>query len=113
MATRADHIGYSGKASAFMATVDDDIKLNKDSYGRKQEWAAKVYRGLANSHSDRIRLSRAKRLAYASAIRAAIVASAAANFAAAKAMLKARDLFGGMTSATAGRGSEDGMDLDN
>lgn len=110
MATQADHIEFEGKTSAFRAMVRDDVKLRMDSYHRKIAYAAQIRRKLANPRSRKVNL-RFDRMWYARAVSRAIVNSAAADLASAKAMLKAEEIYEGMFVAH-NQDSGDGMDLD-
>lgn len=110
MATVADHIDSVGKTSELRELIADDVKLHMSLYHRKIALAATLRRKLANPHSRKVNL-RIDLMWYASVVSKPIVQSAAADLAAAKAMLKAQELYDGMfTARTADAGG--GMDLD-
>lgn len=110
MATVADHIEFEAKTSAFRTMVRDDVKLRMDSYHRKIAYAANLRRKLANPRSRKINV-RIDKMWYARAVSKAIINSAAADLASAKAMLKAQEIYDGMFTARA-QDSGNGMDLD-
>lgn len=110
MATVADHIESVSKTSDFRQLIADDVKLHMSLYHRKIALAAALRRKLANPRSRKVNL-RFDRMWYARAVSKAIVNSAAADLAAAKAMLKAQEIFDGMFTARAADGGP-GMDLD-
>lgn len=109
MAVVADHIEFEGKTSAFRKMVASDVKYHMDSYHRKIAYAATIRRKLSNPRSRKINL-RIDLMWYARAVAKAIVNSAAADLAAAKAMLKAEEIYDGIFTARAP--DSDGMDLD-
>lgn len=110
MTTTADHIEFEGKTSAFRAMIAEDVKLRMDSYHRKIAYAARIRQKLANPRSRKFNL-RFDRMWYARAVSKAIVNSAAADIASAKAMLKAEEIYNGMLGGRPDN-SGDGMDLD-
>lgn len=107
---QADWIEFEGKTSAFRKMVDDTVQFHMDAYHRKIAYAARIRRKLANPRSRKINL-RIDKMWYARQVSKAIVSSAAADLAAAKAMLKAEEIYNGMFTAKASDDG-DGMDLD-
>ena len=114
MAPTADWIEFTAKTSAFKKVIADDVAFHMNAYHRKIAYAAKVKRALANPRGRRLNL-RIDKMWYAHQVSKAIINSAAADLAAAKAMLRAEEIYAGMfegrTAASANAGG--GMDMDH
>ncbi len=105
-----DWIEFEGRTSAFKDMIRKTVDFHMRSYHRKIAYAAKLRRKLANPRSAKFNL-RIDKMWYARQVSKEIVNSAAADIAAAKALLKAEQTYDGMFTAKApDRG--DGMDLD-
>lgn len=105
-------IEFEGKTSAFKAMIATTVDFHMKSYHRKIAYAAKLRKRLANPRSRKLNL-RFDKVWYARAVSKAIINSAAADVAAAKALLKAEQIYDGMFTARAQGGANGaGMDLD-
>lgn len=109
----ATWIEFTPKTSAFHELIRLDVDFHMKSYHRKIQYAARIRRALANPRSRKLNL-RFDRMWYARQVSKAIISSAAAELAAAKAMLRAQDIYAGMFEgkAPAHAGASGGMDLD-
>ena len=104
-------IEFEGKTSKFQEVVRTSVDFNMKSYHRKVAYAAKMRKRLANPRSRKINL-RFDKMWYARQVSKAILASAAADVASAKAWLKAEQIYMGMFTAKQGGSNGPGMDLD-
>jgi hypothetical protein len=105
-------IEFQGKTSAFQEMIKTTVDFHMKSYHRKIAYAAKLRKRLANPRSRKVNLNFNK-MWYARAVSKAIINSAAADVAAAKALLKAEQVYLGMFTAKPQNGSNGGgMDLD-
>lgn len=112
MATQADHIEFVGRTSAFQRMIADDCKYHDDAYHRKIAYAAKIKKRLANPYGKRLNL-RVDKMWAARQVAKAIVESAAAELAAAKAMRRAEEIYAGMFQASGTvAGGQTGWNMD-
>jgi hypothetical protein len=93
---KATHIEFQNNTKAFFGVMDEDIELMTDSYNRKIDFASRVHRSIAKRRFT----FRLDMLWYAHQVKRALVSSAAANLAAAKANQRAKDIVMGLTRET-------------
>lgn len=96
MPHKADHIEFENSTAAFYEVMDTDVELNTDSYNRKIDYASRVYKSITKRRFT----WRLDLVWYAHQAKKAIIDSAAANLAAAKADQRAKDIIMGLTRDT-------------
>jgi hypothetical protein len=110
VATQADHIDFEPRTSSFLQMIIDDCKYHDDAYHRKIAYAARIKRAIANPRGRRLNV-RVDKMWTARQVSKAIINSAAAEIAAAKAMRRAEEIFNGMLVSRSSD-SGGGMNLD-
>lgn len=108
----ATWIEFTPKTSAYDEVTQRTVDFHMKSYHRKIAYAARVRRALANPRSRKFNL-RIDKMWYARQVSKCWTASAAADLAAAKAVLRAKAIYAGMFEAKAHAGPGGGMDLDS
>lgn len=105
-------IEFTPKTSAYDEVTQQTVAFHMDSYHRKIAYAARVRRALSNPRSRKWNL-RFDRMWYARQVSRCWTQSAAADLAAAKAVLRGKAIYAGMFEAKQPAGPSGGMDLDS
>lgn len=105
-------IEFTPKTSAFDEVTQQTVAFHMNAYHRKIAYAARLRRALSNPRSRKFNL-RIDRMWYARQVSRCWTASAAADLAAAKSVLRGKSIYAGMFEAKQPAGPSGGMDLDS